>query len=157
MKNIDNYLRRTGLKGMATIVIAALLFLAAAFVFGCAIKYVCTNHEISRDYGDLYEKTVLNASCVKIIDDCPNVRSEPIAAAASPESNSFGTTKECNFTLEVSKVYTMDKSLDTNGKYIGLKVSDILDTAEGKSWFPEKIKDDPDGIVWINENYIKLL
>ena len=155
IKNIDSFLRHTGLKGMIAIIVAALLFLAVVFVFGCAIKYVCTNHEITKDYSEMYEKTALNTSCVKIIDDCPNVRAEPIDA--SVETNSFGTTKECNFTLEVSKVYTMDKSLDTNGKYIGLKVSDILDTTEGKSWFPEKIKNDPDGIVWINENYIKLL
>lgn len=159
-KNIDFYLRYTGLRGMAVIVIVAVVLFVIICGFGLGIKHVFTNDEMFKDYRDQYDKTALNASCVKIIDECPNVRSEPVVNTdpnTFGETNSFGTTKECNFTLEVSKVYTMDKSLDANGKYVGLKVSDILDTTEGKLWFPESIKKDPDGIVWINENYVKLL
>ena len=106
-----------------------------------------------------YERTINEVEIIKIIDDYPNVRSEPIADDDSADgyTNSFGSTKETNFTMEVSKVYTTDKNLDQNGAYYGLLVEDILNTPEGKNWFPSKIKNDPDGIVWINSEYLKIL
>ncbi|MBR3236140.1 hypothetical protein IKF92_00445 [Candidatus Saccharibacteria bacterium] len=59
---------------------------------------------------------------IKIVTSCPNVRSEPVADRfAKDETNSFGTTKEKGFTIEVSRLYTTDKHLDNNGSYFGSK------------------------------------
>ncbi len=106
-----------------------------------------------------YERTIEKVKVVKIVNDCPNVRSEPIADDDSADglTNSFGATDETNFTIELSMVYTTDKNLDQNGAYYGLLVEEILATPEGKTWFPSKIKKDPDGIVWVNAQYVELV
>lgn len=151
---VELYIERISLKEI--LILSAIL----AILLFCSVKYVFSNEEIDKDYSNEYGTTTAKATCVKVVDSCPNVRSEPAAntdPSAFGETNSFGKTKECNFTLEVSEVYTMDESLDANGKYIGLKVSDILDTLEGKTWFPKGIESDPDDIVWINEKYIRVL
>ena len=71
--------------------------------------------------------------------------------------NSFGRAQEDNFTIEVSKYYEPDKTIDNkNGKYLGLSVEEVLAAPEGR-WFPEGIKDDDDGIIWVNHEYIEVI
>ena len=109
------------------------------------------------DLSERYEKRVSEVGLVKIVDECPNVRSEPIVYQNADESNSFGTTKKTDFYLQVTKIYSTNKDLDQNGQFYGLLVDEILATTEGEAWFPKKIKDDPDGIVWINEKYLTII
>ena len=99
------------------------------------------------------------AKVVKITGQA-NVRKDPILKEETDffyYSNSFGLIREENFTFEVSQIFRLKQPLDRNGEYIGLAVEDILATKEGKDWFPESIKDDPDGIVWVNYKYIAVL
>ena len=109
------------------------------------------------DLSERYEKRVSEVGLVKIVDECPNVRSEPIVYQNADESNSFGTTKKTDFYLQVTKIYSTNKDLDQNGQFYGLLVDEILATTEGEAWFPKKIKDDPDGIVWINDKYLTVI
>lgn len=122
------------------------------------IIIVCSALDPRRtDLSERYEKRVSEVGLVKIVDECPNVRSEPIVYQNADESNSFGTTKKTDFYLQVTKIYSTNKDLDQNGQFYGLLVDEILATTEGKAWFPKKIKDDPDGIVWINEKYLTII
>ena len=89
-----------------------------------------------------------------------NVRKDPMMKEDHDffyYTNSFGMIKEENFTVEVSKVIRVKQPLDNNGEYIGLVVDEVLATKEGKEWFPESIKDDPDGIVWVNYKYLTVI
>ena len=96
---------------------------------------------------------------VKITEEA-NVRADPIRVESHDFvdfSNSFGETKGAGFTIEVPRVFKTKENLDSNGDYIGLAVEDVLATKEGQEWFPEKIKDDPDGIVWVNYKYFEII
>ena len=153
-------IRKADMKVLVVLTVIAVIVIVLIIVaFGAAVRYAFANSEMNRDRSGEYTKLTVNGViCVKIINSCPNVRSEPVAAdSAAYGTNSFGKTTKTNFTFEVSKVYTMTKALDNNGKYIGIKVDDVLGCLEGKEWFPKGIKKDPDGIVWINERYVELL
>lgn len=108
-------------------------------------------------FGEEYELSTKDARIVRVAISCPNVRSEPVANRFGDETNSFGSTKETNFTIEVTRLYTTDRNLDENGPYYGLKVREILNNTEGEKWFPKGIKKDPDGIVWINSRYLEIV
>lgn len=110
------------------------------------------------DLSGRYETTERDAKAVQIIGQ-PEVRSEPIVIGDDNHaSNSFGTTKKTDFSVIITKVYGTKEVLDkSNGTFVGLKVDEVLNTAEGKEWFPSSIANDPDGIVWINYKYIKVI
>lgn len=109
-------------------------------------------------FGEEYELGTKDARIVRVAISCPNVRSEPVANRfGKNETNSFGSTKETNFIIEVTRLYTTDRNLDENGPYYGLKVREILNNTEGEKWFPKGIKKDPDGIVWINSRYLEIV
>jgi len=105
-----------------------------------------------------YELISLESNCLKFTEQA-NVRSEPevLTGHDGEDFNSFGELGEANFTMEISEAYRTDRNLDQNGDFIGLSVDDILATPEGKNWFPERIKEDQDGIVWVNSQYIEVL
>ena len=76
-----------------------------------------------------------------------NIRTE----AGVVEDNSFGTTNRCGTT---EKVFQFDeqnvleaKRSDANGPWIGFSV-------EQNPGLPDDCEDDPDGIVWISEQYV---
>ncbi len=109
------------------------------------------------DLSDYYELTEKEAKVVKIAGQ-PAVRSEPIVNSNEDFSNSFGNVRKNKFTVIVSKTYGTKKSIDSrNGAFIGLSVEEVLETAEGNEWFPHDIVNDPDGIVWINHEYIEVI
>ena len=107
------------------------------------------------DISDKYEAICIDSNCVKITDYA-NVRSDPIVQDGDV-FNTFGLIEESNFTMEIPQIFETDVTLDQNGEFLGLSVDDILATPEGRNWFPSRIKDDPDGIVWINSKYIVVI
>ena len=92
-----------------------------------------------------------------------NVREEPVAIDPRlyPD-NVLGGIGEDGFTLYLpsGKVYrVIDQGNAANGYYYGFLVDDIVSTPEGRRWFPseEILKNDADGIVWVNEGYAERL
>lgn len=123
------------------IVIAAALTL---FMGGCSDEK--PNYEIIR----------VPATIVKVTD-CPYVRSDPVRGDKETP-NSFGTVATDGFTMEVTCYYKTDHAIDFhNGEYYGFSVEEILATPEGTEWFPGRIKNDSDGIVWINHQYVEII
>ena len=118
--------------------------IAALTLFGCS--------DSKPDYG----VTQISANVVKVTD-CPFVRSEPIKGDEE-RPNSFGRVEVDGFTMEVTCYYRTDHIVDFhNGEYYGFSVEEILSTPEGAEWFPERIKNDSDGIVWINHQYVEII
>ncbi len=122
-------------------------------MIGCVVAF--SKPATSLDLSDRYKRTEHEATCLKVYEEV-NVRAEPIAISdkSDGETNSFGMVRESGFTLEITRFYTSDTELDRNGPYYGFLVEEIMNTPEGRAWFPNGIKKDPDGIVWINAKYI---
>lgn len=115
--------------------------------FSCAVAG-CTD-----DSGPDYSSHVIEAKVVRITEK-PYVRKWPELVQLPKGNNSFGRVEEDNFTIEISKYYKSEIIDSKNGEYYGLLVEEILAVPEGR-WFPEGIKDDEDGVVWINHEYIQ--
>ena len=109
------------------------------------------------DLSDQYELVKIDTKCIVITDNV-QIRSEPKIIQDPNGSNSFGQAKKTGFSIRVSSVYETKETLDKiNGDFIGLKVDEVLLTAEGNEWLPRGIVNDPDGIVWINSRYIMII
>ena len=109
------------------------------------------------DLSDEYELVKVDAKCVVITDNA-QVRSEPKIIQDPDGSNSFGQAKKTGFSIKVSSVYKTKETVDEiNGDFIGLRVDEVLLTAEGNEWLPHSIVSDPDGIVWISSRYIVIV
>ena len=106
-------------------------------------------------FSDRYELIERECSYVFVVE-AAHVRSEPIKLddKSDGSTNSFSMLKESGFTFSVAKYYVTDKELDQNGRFYGFSVEEILTTPEGRTWFPKGIVDDPDGIVWISDDYV---
>lgn len=102
-----------------------------------------------------YEKKEYPAISVKILDEV-NVRSEPRLVSDIDGGNSFGMISEGEISIPISKVFRTVKILDPdNGEFYGFLVDEILESKEGRLFFPN-IKSDPDGIVWIHNSYVRI-
>ena len=129
----------------------AIYSIIAAMVLGLIAFSGCNkSEEVPK-----YETVTIEASIVKITDN-PNVREEPILHDRE-ESNSLGTVQENGFTIAVSGNILKAEIDFNNGAYYGFQVDDILSQPEGINWFPSKISNDADGIVWINHKYVTIL
>lgn len=118
-----------------------------------AAKFVNPATEIN--YGNQYHKESKKAKVFKIVESA-QIRSEPIVYddSADGDSNSFGKVEEAGFTVEITKFYEATVIDKANGAFYGFSVKEIRKTPEGRDYFPKKIKEDPDGIVWINAKYV---
>ena len=141
------------------------VLLVAAFCTICvfAVKSTIKHPE---DWDCDYFMSESEASSVVICGN-PNVRSEPLVAddyeSFGENTTSYGTfaNKDSSFIMYVTKVYHERKSeynfdsLDIrNGSFVGISVSDIKQHPDWENHFPSDIVKDPDGIVWINYQYI---
>ncbi|MBQ2659998.1 hypothetical protein IJF86_01045 [Candidatus Saccharibacteria bacterium] len=101
-----------------------------------------------------------------VITGRPNVRSEPIVvddyASLFVDTTSYGRVSESSVEVKVSKIFLEQKTeywsrpLDqSNGYFIGVLVRDIENIEDWEQLFPKGITKDPDGIVWINCDYIR--
>lgn len=134
-------------------VFLTLVFLGLALACCVIISEPMTKLDLS----GRYRKIEYNARSLKILEKV-NVRAEPIVIQdnANGDSNSFGMTKESGFTIEITRFYKTDVELDSNGAFYGFLAEEILSTPEGRKWIPNRIKEDPDGIIWINAEYIEV-
>ena len=147
-------------------IIIVLVVMVGTFVL---VAFACNNKAPEEyDFSDKYVQKPQPAESVTIFGQ-PNVRSEPIVCddKDSGSSNSYGTKKiKTTFMFRVSEVameyegnqyYTTYDSLDSrNGSFFGIYVEDITAINGWEEIFPESITKDPDGIVWINHNYISV-
>ena len=102
-----------------------------------------------------YEKKEYPAISMKVLDEV-NVRSEPRLVSDIDGGNSFGMISEGEISIPISKVFRTVKILDPdNGEFYGFLVDEILESKEGRLFFPN-IKSDPDGIVWIHNSYVRI-
>lgn len=134
-------------------------------LFGLAVNALSKTGEKPEEMSYSYFKESESAESVEI-SGRPNVRSEPIVFDdyRSPFSTttSYGRMSE-SLTIPVSKIVRERKDewlhepLDyVNGYFIGILVSDIEQIDGWEKMFPEEITKDPDGIVWINCDYISV-
>ncbi|MBQ6313738.1 hypothetical protein IJI29_02720 [Candidatus Saccharibacteria bacterium] len=101
-----------------------------------------------------YEKKEYSAVSFTVLDQV-NVRSEPRLISGTDGNNSFGMVKG-EILIPISKVFRTVEPLDKdNGEFYGFLVEEIFSTEEGRKFFPS-IKGDPDGIVWIHNNYVRI-
>ena len=138
-----------------------IVLLTIVFCF-CLVAFAFSDPK-QADYSDRYNQSPRAATSVRIYDKV-NLRSEPIVNddISDGTSNSFGTKKTSEtFELEVSEIIWEESSkygggpLDVrNGYFIGIHVDDITAVDGWTKIFPKSITKDPDGIVWINYNYI---
>lgn len=155
-------------KSVRTTLRVLLIFVVVAAVFAL-VFFVCKNKAPEEyDFSDRYTQMPQPAEYVAIYDQ-PNVRSEPIVCddKGSGTTNSYGAKKiKTTFMLKVSEVvkeyegsghFTNYDPLDyANGSFFGLHVEDITSIDGWEEVFPKDIVKDPDGIIWINHNYISV-
>lgn len=102
-----------------------------------------------------YEKKEYPAISMKVLDEV-NVRSEPRLVSGADGNNSFGMISKGEISIPISKVFRTTKILDlANGEFYGFLVDEILESQQGRLFFPD-MNSDPDGIVWIHNSYVHI-
>lgn len=139
--------------GMASVilywlVISVAIVIIIAFVAGIIVAGLKQETKVSFSQEAVRE--------VKIYSN-PSVRSDPYKEKGERyDSNLICIFKNAEsgswVGMSVKKVYISDIETE-NGKYIGINVNDLSDEVI-KIFFNKKVKKDPDGIVWINQEYI---
>ena len=131
----------------------ATTILFVAFVASMIIFTAISNDATGERFD--YEKHEEAISWVYIYDEV-NVRSEPVRIEEKDgRSNSFGKLTEIPLEMDLQTVYELEEPYDeANGYFVGFLIEEVLATPEGRNTFPSGIKDDPDGIVWIQRNYV---
>lgn len=156
------------------VVLAVVLGMAVGIFALCAMER--QDKPENCDFSEEYKKETISAVSVEIFDK-PNVRSEPKAnSSVDSAGTSYGKIKSdvkipveqivTEHTLEYKTVmnhYGQNvRQLDWapydsfNGYFYGVYVSDITKISGWEEIFPKTITNDPDGIVWINEDYISI-
>lgn len=134
-------------------------------LLGIAVKVFASTGDRPEEMTYSYFKEAESAQSVKITGR-PNVRSEPMVfddyRNPSPSTTSYGRMGK-NSEMKVSQVFSerrdewIHEPLDySNGYFIGILVSDIEKLDNWQEIFPKDITKDPDGIVWINCDYISV-